>query len=74
MAIGRTIVFPPTQAHEVKGLRSLPVGVVEENEKLQVIHDLKFGGQANAREEEGGGGGQGLFPESGGRSVNADTD
>ena len=39
--MGRTIVFPATQAHEVEGLRISPVGVVlEEKEKLQVIYDL----------------------------------
>ena len=71
--MGRTIVFPATQAHEVEGLRISPVGVVEEKEKLRVVHDLTFGGQANAR-EGGGEGRQGsvLVPE--GRSVNADTD
>ena len=41
--------------------------------ELRVIHDLTFGGQANAR-EGGDGGRQGpvTFPE--GRSVNAGTD
>ena len=54
-AMGKTIVFPATQAHEMKELRISPVGVVEEKEKLRVIHNLTFGRQANAR--EGGGGG-----------------
>ena len=56
VATGRIIVFPPTQVHEVKGLQILPVGVVEEKEKLRVIHYFTFGGQENAREEGGGAG------------------
>ena len=69
--MGRTIVFPAMQAHEVKGLRISPVGVVEEKEKLRVIHGLTFGGQTNAR--EGWGGEKDSVPEPGGRSVNSDT-
>lgn len=42
--LGRTIVFAVTPAKEVVGLRLSPVGVVEEKEKMQVIHDLTFGG------------------------------
>ena len=72
VAMGRTIVFKTTQEHEVEGLRISPVGVIEEKEKLRMIHDLTIGGQANAR-EGGGGGRQGSVPVPEGRSVNADT-
>ena len=41
--------------------------------KLRVIHDLTFGGQANAR-EGGGGGRQGSVPVPEDGSVNADID
>ena len=41
------------QAQEMRGLRISPVGVVEEKEKLRVIHDLTFDGQAIVREERG---------------------
>ena len=53
VAMGKTIVFPVTQTHEIRGLRISPVGVVEEKEKLRVIHDLTFDGQAIVREERG---------------------
>ena len=73
VSMGRTIVLPAAQAQEVEGLRISPVGVVEEREKLQVIDDLTFGGQANVREKRGGGRrGPVTLPES--RLVNADTD
>ena len=51
MVLGRTIVLPVTQAREAVGLRILPVGVVEETEKLRVIHDLTFrAGRLSGRE------------------------
>ena len=37
VAMGRTIVFPATQEHEVEGLPISSVGVVDEKEKLRVI-------------------------------------
>lgn len=49
--MGRTVVCLVTRQNEVKGLRVLPIGMVEEKEKFQVIHNLTFGGQGSAREE-----------------------
>lgn len=46
VVISRTIVFPVTQALDERELQISPVAVVEEKEKLQVMHDLVFGGQA----------------------------
>jgi len=46
VALGRTIVFPVTQAQEIRVLRISPVGVV---------HDLTFGGQVTLREKSGAG-------------------
>ena len=40
VASGRAIVFPKEQAGQVEGLRVSPVGVVEEREKIRIIHDL----------------------------------
>ena len=73
VAMGRTIALPAAQAHEVEAMRISPVGVVEEREKLRVIHGLTFGGQASAREGRGGGR-QVVVTLPEGRSVNADTD
>ena len=42
MACGRAIVFPNEQAGQVPGLRVSPVGVVDEREKMRVIHDMTF--------------------------------
>ena len=39
-ALGRAIVFPVTRAKDIVGLRISPLEVVEEEEKLRVIHDL----------------------------------
>ena len=66
-------MFTVTQAQEVKGLRISPVGMVEEKEKMRVIHDLTFGGQANFREGRRRRG-RGALTGPEGRSVNADTD
>ena len=58
VACGRAIVFPKEQADQVPGLRVSPVGVVEEREKIRIIHDMTF----EHRDGHGGG------------SVNATTD
>ena len=42
VAGGRAIVFPKKQAGQVPGLRVSPVGVVEEREKIRIIHDMTF--------------------------------
>ena len=58
VAWGRAIVFPKEQAGQVPGLRVSPIGVVEEREKIRIIHDMTF---EHRDGEEGG-------------SVNATTD
>ena len=73
VAMGRTIVFPVTQAQEIKGLRISPVGVVEEKTKLRVMNDMTFGGQATVREGRRGGRHK-AFSEPECRSVNDETD
>lgn len=40
MKAGRTVLFRKEDAKNTLGLRVSPVGVLEENEKLWVIHDL----------------------------------
>lgn len=40
VAIGRTIMFPVTQAQEIRGLRISLIEEVEEKERLRAIHDL----------------------------------
>ena len=42
VAGGRAIVFPKEQAGQIPGLRVSPIGVVEEREKIRVIHDMTF--------------------------------
>ena len=42
MACGGGIGFPKEQTGQVPGLRVLPVGVVEEREKIRIIHDMTF--------------------------------
>lgn len=73
MAMVRTIVFLVTQAHEIRELRILPVGVVEEKDKLRAVYNSTFVGQATVREGRGVGV-QGAFQKPEGRLVNADTD
>ena len=42
-----------TRAEDIVGLRISPLGVVEEKEKLRVIHDLTFcGNKADERARE----------------------
>lgn len=48
VAQGKTIVFPVTQAQEIRELRILPVGVIVEKEKLRSPGD-RPGGKANGR-------------------------
>ena len=50
VAMGRTVVLLVTQAQEIRGRRISPVWLMEEKEKLRVIHDLTFGGQVTVRE------------------------
>ena len=40
VASGRAKFFPKEQAGQVEGLLVSPVGVVEEQEKIRVIHDI----------------------------------
>ena len=51
VAGGRAIGFPEEQAGQVPGLRVSPVGVVEELEKIRIIHDMTF----EHRSGQGGG-------------------
>ena len=51
MACGGGIGFPKEQTGQVPGLRVLPVGVVEEREKIRIIHDMTF----EHGDEQGGG-------------------
>ena len=76
IALGRAIVFPVTRAKDTVGLRISPVGVVEEKEKLRVIHDLTFcGNGADERGKKASGEMESTAtPETGDRSVNADMD
>ena len=62
VALGRAMVFKVEEAGCIDGIRISPVGVVEEKEKIRVIHDLTFEGPSK------GCGGKPM------RSVNADTD
>lgn len=48
VVLGRTVVFPVTQAREIRRLRIPPVGVLEK-EKVRVIHDWTFGGRVTFR-------------------------
>ena len=76
VALGRAVVFPVTRAEDIVGLRISPLGVVEEKEKLRVIHDLTFcGNKADERAREAPGERKSTAtPETGARSVNEDTD
>ena len=40
VAGSRAIGFPKEQAGQVPGLRVSPVGVIEERENIQIIHDM----------------------------------
>ena len=75
-ALGRAIVFPVTRAKDIVGLRISPLEVVEEEEKLRVIHDLIFcGNKADERGRKASGEMKSTaIPETGARSVNEDTD
>lgn len=51
MARGRTIWFLVTQALVIRGLRTSPVRVLEEKNKLWVTHDMAFDGWVTVREK-----------------------
>lgn len=48
-AMGKIIMFPVTQAQQIKGLPISPVGMMEEKEKLRLIHELTFGEKEGKR-------------------------
>lgn len=73
VAMGRTFMFSVTQAQKIWELRILPVKVVEETEKLRVIHDLIFGDGVTVREERETGK-QEVYMEPRSKPGNADTD
>ena len=54
VARGRTTVFPNEQAEQIPWLRASPVGVVEERDKIRIIHDMIF----EHRDGHGGGVGE----------------
>lgn len=53
VALGIAIVFPEAQAKEIDELPFSSVEVVEEEEKLRVIHNLTFIGGATVQNGEG---------------------
>lgn len=66
VSCGRATISPVTRADEIVGSQTYHVGVVVEEEKLRVIHDLSFKrGKGDCTAVKGHGGD---------RSVNADTD
>lgn len=42
VACGRAIIFPKDVAEQVAGLFVPPVGIVEDRERILIIHDMTF--------------------------------